>query len=339
MMWPSLRWRVKDGMSAEKELKSRGLGNTPNRASGLTPDDEEQIWTTGALSDSDPEALIRTMWFLMTKCYGFHGCHESRQLKWSEVYLKFNGDNSPYLQWNERLTKTRVGTGDPRAFAPKMFQNKKHPDRCPVCLYELFRSRRPVNGKCSAFFLGVNSNRPTPSAAWFVDAPMGKNQLAQMMCRIANRAGLRHGKFTNHSVCRTMCTQLYQQGVDPSLINQLSGHKNTNGLAPYMVASDYQQKDKCHRLQNPKSSHVAAIMPSHGVANNLYLPHALLLPDRDSHLHYLANTWMQIRSQWPQSRQCRIRKVHSHDSNSCWTKQWGLTGFLSNAILWMVQSP
>ena len=260
-------------VSAKKlELKSRGLGNTSDRASRLPPDDEEQMWATGALGDSDPEALIHTMWFLMTKCYGFRGCHESRQLEWGDVSLKFNGDNSPHLQWNERLTKTRVGTGNLRAFAPKMFQNTKHPEHCPVRLYEPFRSRRPVNGKCSAFFLGMNSNRPTPSAAWFVDAPMGKNRLAQIMSRIAHRAGLQHGKFTNHSVRCTMCTQLYQQDVDPSLITQLSGHKNPNGLAPYTVASDYQQKDMCHRLQNPKTRHVAVIMPSHGITNNLALP-------------------------------------------------------------------
>ena len=134
-MWPSLRWRVKLCQPKKKEQKSRGLGNTPNRASSLTPDEEEQMWATGALGDSDPEALIHTMWFLMTKCYGFRGCHESRQLEWGDVSLKFNGDNSPYLQWNERLTKTRAGTGDPRAFAPKMFQNTKHPDRCPMGLY------------------------------------------------------------------------------------------------------------------------------------------------------------------------------------------------------------
>ena len=122
-------------VSAKKlELKSRGLGNTSHRASRLPPDDEEQMWATGALGDSDPEALIHTMWFLMTKCYGFRGCHESRQLEWGDVSLKFNGDNSPHLQWNERLTKTRVGTGDLRAFAPQDVPEHKTPGTLPRAL-------------------------------------------------------------------------------------------------------------------------------------------------------------------------------------------------------------
>ena len=126
---------------------------------------------------------------------------------WSGVTLpkKTTDDGETYLEWNERLMKTRAGNpSHQHPFAPKIFQNVKCPSRCPIRLYELYKSKRPSDTKCDAFFLGVNHNRPHDSSAWFVDMPMGVNQLGQIMSRAAKSAGLTDGKFSNHSVCRTM---------------------------------------------------------------------------------------------------------------------------------------
>ena len=90
-------------VAKKKELKSLGKGNFQNHAAGLSIENEERLWESGALGDSDPEALVHTVWFLATKCLGFRGCHEARQLKWG--HLTFHEDNGcTYLEWNERLT-------------------------------------------------------------------------------------------------------------------------------------------------------------------------------------------------------------------------------------------
>ena len=75
---------------------------------------------------------------------------------------------------------------------------------------------------------------------------------------MAERAGL-VGKYTNHSVRRTMCTQPYQKGVNPILIAQLSGHKNINSLSHYTTASMKQQREMSELLQGkPESSSICA---------------------------------------------------------------------------------
>ena len=226
--------------------------NTPNRAALLSDEEEERLWASGALGDTDPEALLHAMWFTTTKCLGFRGCNESRQLKWGDLTEKKTLDGTAYLEWNERLTKTREGyKNHSRPFAPKLFANTDNPSRCPVRLYNLYQSHRPAGAKCDAFYLGINHNRTSsPVSPWYLDAPMGVNRIAKIMSRTAARAGVT-GKVTNHSVRRTMLTQLYQRGVPPTMIAQLSGHKNVSSLNHYAVASLQQQQQMCNMLQNP----------------------------------------------------------------------------------------
>ncbi len=102
-------------------------------------------------------------------------------------------------------------------------------------MYTLYASKRPV--EClsdeSPFYLAINHTGWTPtSVRWFKCNPMGEDRLSRCMKIMAQKVGL-VGKYTNHSVCRTMCTQLLQAGVAPTLITQLSGHKKINSLSSY----------------------------------------------------------------------------------------------------------
>ena len=63
------------------------------------------------------------------------------------------------------------------------------------------------------------------------------------MRRMATGAGLQ-GRFTNHSVRKTMITNLLHVDLDSNNICQLSGHKNVQAVNNYAVASKKQQK-KC----------------------------------------------------------------------------------------------
>ena len=56
-------------------------------------------------------------------------------------------------------------------------------------------------------------------------------------------------------------TQLYQKGVPPVMIAQLSGHKNTNSLSHYTTASEQQQREMCNILQNVAGVHSSASRP------------------------------------------------------------------------------
>ncbi len=98
-----------------------------------------------------------------------------------------------------------------------------------------------------SFYLTINHTGWT-SVRWFKCNPMCEDRLSRCMKIIAQKVGL-VGKYTNHSVRRTMCTQLLRAGVAPTLITQLSGHKNINSLSSYATASHNQQHAMCSILQ------------------------------------------------------------------------------------------
>ena len=240
----------------KKELKSLGKGNFPNRASRLSSEEEDRLWDTGAFGSENPESLLHGLWYLFTKGFGFRGRHEARQLRVGDVEQKCDSEGRAFLQWNERLTKTRNGSSSHhRPFAPRLFETPKEPRRCPVKLYNLYMSKRPakLEGSTDAFWLTINPNfKRSANAKWYSDCPMGENRLANIMSRAARHAGLDATKWiTNHSVRRTMCSQLYQAEIAPLTITGLSGHKSVNSLMPYIgEASDKKQRKMSNLLVN-----------------------------------------------------------------------------------------
>ncbi len=50
-----------------------------------------------------------------------------------------------------------------------------------------------------------------------------------------------------------MCTQLFQAGLAPTIITQLSGHTNINSLSTYATARDKQHQEMCAILHGNKA--------------------------------------------------------------------------------------
>ena len=248
-----------------KQLSSQGLGNHPNKSEVLTTTDEDILWTSGQLGFHNPQSLFNTIWFMNTKLFGFRGGHENRQLNWGDITLHIDSAGDEYLQFRERLSKTRQGNSGARAFAPKAFANKENPSRCPIEAYKLYKSHRPPNytdGE-SPFYVAINNTwLPNTTYSWYKNAPMGQKTLSSVMKVMAEKAGLEHKKLSNHSVRRTMCTTLLQQGVAPNIIAQLSGHKNIGSLQHYSVASTEQQKHMSNILQGMNTPPTPPLTPS-----------------------------------------------------------------------------
>ena len=57
-------------------LRKTGMGNRPNASKPLTWDDEETLWQMKRLAHDEPEALLHTVWFMLTQHLGFRGCQE-----------------------------------------------------------------------------------------------------------------------------------------------------------------------------------------------------------------------------------------------------------------------
>ena len=261
-------------LAKKKDLNQKGKGNKPNKAAELQPSHEELLWTTGALGSDTPTALLHTVWFWCTKLLGFRACHESDQLRVGDFKIEYHEENGTkyvdFISWNERITKTRYGTSDlSREFVPKLFPNPENPARCPVLIFMKYMSKRPSTtlDPDNKFFLSINPHHKKDNKKpWYSIQNMGHNRIGKIMKLMAKHANIR-GKYTNHSVRRTTCSQLVRAGVPLTVVAQLTGHKNIGSLLSYTTAGLEQQQDISNILQK-KPTKRSALSTSSSNENN-----------------------------------------------------------------------
>ncbi len=99
-------------------------------------------------------------------------------------------------------------------------ENNSH---CPVYLFEKYVSLCPKISQKAEFYLHPMA-KPMPWQ-WFMDKPIGINALCSTVKRLAEKAGLQ-GKFSNHSLCTSSATRLFQGGVPEKVIKEITGHRS-----------------------------------------------------------------------------------------------------------------
>ena len=251
--------KTKEALAAkQKELKKDGKGNKPNAARMLADEEVDILFGQDLLGCSSSEALINTIWLNNTQFFGLRGCQEHKD----DVVKKETADGTAFLEYNERQTKTRTGA-DPkgsRTVKPKMFAVAGS-ERNPVRAYDLYASKRPDDLKTpdSPFYLAINhTTKAVNTKPWFKSAPMGVNKLKSLMKTTAEIAGLDGKHLTNHSGRKRMIPKMNDQGVPPTHIMQISGHKNVQSLNNYSTLSERQQKN----ISNILSGHPGMPGPS-----------------------------------------------------------------------------
>ena len=135
-------------LAKKKQLvEESAKGNRPRAAQELSEGEEEEeeedlLFTLGEFGDGNPEALQRTVWWLLSMQFGFQAQDESRKLKWGDISLiTGRTTGNEVLVWtDERGSKTRHGDGS-RALNPTAQATSN--ERCPVKYYKSFKSHRP----------------------------------------------------------------------------------------------------------------------------------------------------------------------------------------------------
>ena len=76
---------------------------------------------------------------------------------------------------------------------------------------------------------------------WYCRSLVGINTLKKFVADMSTDAGL-SVRYTNHSLCATAVTRMYNTGVPEKIISDISGHKSLKALRAYERTSTEQQK-------------------------------------------------------------------------------------------------
>lgn len=163
-------------------------------------------------------------------------------MKWGDIEIGLD-EHGEFLSFHERETKTRTGeSGGTRKIIPKAYENQDDRSRCPVTLFRKFSQHRPekMMKDGTPFYLAVNYEYDgSDPRKWYKAAPLGKNSINNFMKTMADSAHL-SGKKRNHSLRKTSVERLLQANVPPTLIQNITGHKNVQSISNYAKASTKQ---------------------------------------------------------------------------------------------------
>ena len=102
---------------------------------------------------------------------------------------------------------------------------------------------------------------PKPrKGVWFLPKAVGHNVLSQAVRRVMEKGGV-SGHFTNHSLCRTCATRLYNSGMDEQRIMSVTGHRSVNAVRVYKEMSDEQQQEISYTIQAKNSENKESASP------------------------------------------------------------------------------
>lgn len=63
----------------QKDLKSKGKGNLPNKSDALSDEDIDLLWERKQLGDSSPDSILQTLWFYSTVHFGMRSVKEHHE--------------------------------------------------------------------------------------------------------------------------------------------------------------------------------------------------------------------------------------------------------------------
>jgi hypothetical protein len=166
-----------------------------------------------------------------------------------DIKLAVDDSGHEFLEFQERQTKTRQGTNprDVRVVKPKMWANVDDPARCPVNIYKIYASHRPVDYSkpTDPFYIATHTKQAVmrPGEQWFKRQPIGENKLTSIMKNMAKSAGLSDSKkLTNHSARKHLVQKLSENQVPANQIMQITGHRNIQSINNYSNISEIQHK-------------------------------------------------------------------------------------------------
>ena len=115
-------------------------------------------------------------------------------------------------------------------------------NRCPLWAIIKYLAFLPKNRMCEAFYL--QPRKKFFGKVWYLNRLVGLNKLCSAVRAMCQVAGL-PGHYTNHSLCSTAATKLYQNNVDEQIIMEITDHQS-------IAVRSYKRTSKRQRKQASK---------------------------------------------------------------------------------------
>lgn len=239
-----------------KHLASKGYSCPREKAEAIEINEEEEMWASGVLGESNPKQLIETLVYLMGVQFALRAGKEHKALRVgprSQFKLKQDKGGKTYLEYTEDTSKNNQGGIKHRKVDKKVgraYVNEAYPDRCLVRLYRKYLSLRPTAENCSQdFYLRPLAN-PKENSCWYSVQPMGINYLGSIVTSLGRKIGLT-GKITNHSCRASAASRMFQSNMEEQLVMDKTGHRST-AVRSYKRTSDAQLRDVTKVLYGQK---------------------------------------------------------------------------------------
>jgi hypothetical protein len=228
-----------------KELRRQGLDTTKHKAV-IEHNDIEKMYKSGTLSNTNPRALQRKVFFELSLHFARRGREGLRSLTKDTFVIKVDATGNKYItqSYNEKEKNHQGISNRETEKNASMYAQPKDPERCPVKSYELYLSK--LNPKCEALFQKPKKNFKL-SHIWYDNVPLGHNTLGDMMKCISIDAQLSQ-TYTNHCIRATTSTALHQAGITTERITAVTGHKNNDSLKHYISGPSQQQKHETSNI-------------------------------------------------------------------------------------------
>lgn len=201
------------------------------------------------------------MIFLLSIHLFLRAVDEHKALKtgyYSQIKVKYDKkQNLKFIEYVEQCSKNHQGGTKDFKKNPKVvtaYQNVDQPAHCIVCLYEKYIGLHPSHDPKCSHDLYLCPLKCYSQHVWYSCQPIGINTLQQVTSKLANMANL-GGKRTNHSLCATGPTSMYERGMDEKLVRELTGH-HSNAVLEYKHTSTEMKNHVSQVLYGNEVSHV-----------------------------------------------------------------------------------
>ena len=224
-----------------KKLRGAGVGSSATHTEGISPEDEDLLWSSGVLNVETPLGLLRAVFYYNGKCFCLRGGQEHRDFKLSQL-KRMNGPDR-YIYY-ENSSKNRKGGISELRLEHKNVYSFANPEvgvRCHVFLLDLYIKKLPEDAhQKDLFYCRPLPNKPIDDEKpWYSAVPVGRNQLSKMVSSMCEEAKV-EGKKTNHSLRVSGASTLFDAGVPENIIQSRTGHRSLDALRLYEPVTDDQ---------------------------------------------------------------------------------------------------